>query len=320
MDLISESVDLIRIIFLLGAVLALITKKKFGVTPGGIIVPGLLACIIFTSFNVFLITLFSTILCWMIYKFFISSFAVSSRWMTLMIISISVLIGLIELAIQEQFNLLYTETILLSMIVPGLITLSAKKYGVEKVAYSTFSVTALTVLLGIIIARVVPYDYLSYMSVKLGEFPTLALPNPFVALSLSMATAILLYYWFGIRSGGYMIAPFLAALLFVSPLQFLLLVLGVAFSVIVVKLIQRATLIIGLERFVISLLCGYFVVSIMDALAISGLLSTYYVSPLIVITAMAVLTNDLCLQPIRTTLSKGFSPAFLVACITRLAV
>jgi hypothetical protein len=320
MDSISESIELVRVIFLIGAVLALATKKMYGVTPGGIIVPGILAGIIFTSINAFLITVASTLLCWAIYKLFLSSFAVSARGMTLILISLSVAIGLVALVIQDKLDLLYTETVLLSMIVPGLITLSSKKYGIARVAYSTLSVTAITMLVGMAIALSVPYGYLSYLSVYLGEFPSLSLPNPFVVLPISMITAVALYFRFGIRSGGYMIAPFLAALLYLSPVEFLILSIGIALSVAIVKLIQRATLIIGLERFVVSLFCGYFVVSIMDSMAIAGLIQNYYTSPLILITSVAVITNDLCLQPIRSTLAKGISPSLMSALLTRIAV
>ena len=319
MDFIGNSLDLVRIVFLLGAVLALICKKKFGITPGGIIVPGILACILFSSFTVFLITLATSMLCWAIYQLFMSSFAITSRQMTLMIVSLSVAIGLIEFALQQQLNIFHTETILMSMIVPGLVTLSAKRYGVKRVALSMLSVTAMTAGIGILLARLVPYEYLSQLTVRLGEFPTLAVPNPFVAFPVSIATAVLLSYRFNIRSGGYLIAPFLAAVLMASPLQFGLLIAGVVLSVAAIKLIQHFTLVIGLERFVLSLFCGYFVVSMIDLLAINGLIIGYHSSALILITAVAVLTNDICLQPIKQFLSRGLAPSFLVSFVTRLA-
>lgn len=51
--------------------------------------------------------------------------------------------------------------------------------------------------------------------------------------------------------------PFLAVLTVDAPFQVILIIIGIALSYFIVKLIQKYTLIIGLERFVVSLFCGY---------------------------------------------------------------
>lgn len=132
--------------------------------------------------------------------------------------------------------------------------------------------------------------------------------------------SILAYYRFGIRSGGYLIAPFLAVVLFSSPIQALLMFTGVACSYLAIKLIQKYTLVIGLERFVLSLFCGYFIVTLIDYVAIYIGIPGYRPSPLIIIIAIAVLTNDLSLQPLVPSLRKGVIPNLLVSFITKLAV
>lgn len=320
MDIFVSSIDLVRIVFLLGAVLALLYKKNMGVTPGGIIVPGTLVGILFTSFIAFIITIISSIACWLIYKRFIARFALSNRWTSLVSISLSASIGLILLSILGPSRFLDQETLLLSLVVPGLITISSKKYGLGRTMSATLLVTSATGIAGLALANIIPVSQLTSLSVQLAVYTPLVLTNPYLVLPVSLIAALLAYYRFGIRAGGYLIAPFLAVILLSSWIQALLVAASVALSYFIVAFIQRHTLIIGLERFVLSLFIGYFMVSLMDFLAISVNIVGYRPSALILITAIAVITNDLCLQKPRTTIKKGVAPALLLSCAARLAV
>lgn len=309
-----------RIVFLLGAVMALFYKKKMGVTPGGIIAPGILAGVLFASFAAFLITMVSTLICWLIYKFVVSNYALSNRWTALVNISISVVISLITMMLVQANQWMSQETLLLSLVVPGLITISAKKYGLGKVMFGTLSVTALACLAGLLLAQIIPYSSLTYLSVHLAQFTPLTLTYPFIVLPVSLIMAILIYYRFGIRGGGYLIAPFLAVVAMTAPWQALMLLIGVAVSYLAVRFIQSRTLIIGLERFVISLFMGYLIVTLCDFIAIHSGLEMYRPTPLVLIIAVAVLTNDLSLQKTGTTLKKGMAPSFVMSFLTRLAI
>lgn len=320
MDIFNSSIELSRIVFLIGAVLALLYKKNIGITPGGIIVPGILASLLFTSYFAFLITLLSSVVCWIIYKLFISKFALSNRWTSLVCISLSVSIGLLVTLFSESFRFLSQEILLSSLVAPGLITIGAKKYGFDKTLLSTLIITAITSIIGLFLANIVPYQQLTSLSVQLAVYTPLTITYPFIVLPVSLIMAILTYYRFGIRSGGYLIAPFLAVVVLSSPVQAALIALGVALSYLAVKLIQKYTLIIGLERFVISLFCGYFVITILDYIAISVGIPGYRPSPIILIIAIAVLTNDLSLQPLRPSLKNGVGPSMILSLITRLAV
>lgn len=320
MEIFWSSIDLLRIVFLLGAVLALIYKKKLGVTPGGIIVPGTLAGILFFSFTAFLIVLALSLACWLLYRFIFARYALSKRWSSLIIISLSVGLGLITTAVLEVGQFFNQELLMLSLVVPGLITISAQKYGFPKVAVGTLAVTASCYAAGWLLVWAIPYDILTYMTVRLGAFTQLSLENPYVVLPVSLITAILIYYKFGIRGGGYLVAPFLAAVTFSSPLQALLIAAGVALSYLAVWVIQKYTLVIGLERFVFSLFCGYIVITAIDLLAIAFTIEGYRPAPIVLIIAVAVLTNDLSLQPLKATLKKGFSPTLVMSHLARLAV
>lgn len=320
MDFVTDSIELLRITFLLGAVLALICKKKFGITPGGIIVPGLLACILLTSFYAFLFTIFTSVICWVIYKLLFSSYAVSTRWSSLIIIAMSLILGTAELALLQKMDIGNIDIQTLSIIIPGLFTISAKRYGFSPALQSTLTVTLLTYLGGAFLATILPSALTSYLGVRLGGFDVLTLPNPLISPLISVGASVLIYFWFSIRSGGYMIAPFLVALLAVSPVQFALVLTGVLLSYLTIKMIQKYTLIIGLERFVMSLFCGYFVVSMLDFVAITIGIPNYQTAPLILIIAIAVITNDLSLLPLRKYLSKGLGPALLTSYLARVVI
>jgi hypothetical protein len=315
-----SSIDLTRIVFLLGAVLALVYKKKFGVTPGGIIVPGTLTGMLFTSFTAFIIVLATATLCFLIYKFSFARYALSRRWASLITISISVCLGLIGMALAEATHILSHELLMFTLVVPGLLAISAQKYGLGRVALGALSVTALCYLAGWALVLTLPYDLLTTMTTQLGKYTQLSLVNPYVLLPVSLATAILVYYKFGIRGGGYLVMPFLASITLSSPLQALLLAVGVAFSYVIVKLALKFTLMIGLERFVFSLFCGYVMVTLIDLLAVQINIPGYRPAPLVLIIAIAVLTNDLTLQSLKDTLKKGVGPMVALAHLARLAV
>jgi len=315
-----SSVDLVRIVFLVGAVLALIYKKKFGVTPGGIIVPGVITGLLFTSFLAFIITLSITLICFGLYKVTLGRYALSKRWAAFAIISASVTFSLIATAVTETTHLLGNEIIAFSLVVPGLIAISANKYGIGKVMVGTLAVTAACYFVAWALILTVPYALLSHTTVELGQYQQLSLDNPYLTVPLSLMTAIILYYKFNIRSGGYLVAPFIAAVTFSSPIQTLMIFAGVALSTLIVHLVLRFTLIIGLERFVLSIFLGYIMVGIMDMIAIAVTIPGYRPAPLVLIVAVAILTNDLSLQAVSKTLKNGFVPSTLLAHLARLAV
>lgn len=319
MEFFLSSVDLVRLVFLIGAVLALVYKKKIGVTPGGIIVPGVLTGLLFTSFLAFIITLAATLICLGLYKITLGRYALSKRWTAFALISASVTLSLIATAIVESTHLLGHEIIAFSLVVPGLIAISANKYGVGKVLLGTLAVTAVCYLIAWVLILTIPYTLLSHTTVELGQYQQLSLTNPYITIPLSLITAIVLYIKFGIRSGGYLVAPFIAAVTFSSPIQAVMLLLGVAISTLLVRLALRFTLIIGLERFVFSIFCAYIMVGIMDAIAISVAIPGYRPAPLVLIVAVAILTNDLSLQPVGKTLKNGFAPSMLMAHLARFA-
>lgn len=320
MDIFWSSVELTRVVFLLGAILALLYKKKFGVTPGGVIVPGTLAGILFASYIAFIVTIISALLCYLIYKFTFGRYALERRWSSLIMVTISTVLGLSFMWALETWHLLSQELMLVTLVAPGLIAISARKYQLSRVLIGTLSVTAVCYIIGWILLSVVPISLLTHLSVELDRYTQLSLTNPYIVLPLSLLIAILVYYRFGIRGGGYLVAPFLAAVTFSSPPQAALLALGIALSYVAVRLALKYTLIIGLERFVFSLFSAFIVVTLLDLLAAAVFIPGYRPSPLVLIIAVAVLTNDLSLQSLKISLKNGFATSQVVSHLARWAV
>ena len=319
MDIFWSSVDLTRAVFLLGAVLALLYKKKFGVTPGGVIVPGTLAGILFASYVAFAVTLASSIICYLLYKYTFGRYALERRWVSLILVTLSTAIGLVLMYVFETMHLLSQELMLITLVSPGLIAISARKYSPGKVAIGTLGVTAVCYMIGWLLLTILPVGLLTHLSVELDRYTQLSLANPDLVLPLSLAISILIYYRFGIRGGGYLVAPFLAAVTFSSPIQAALLAAGIAMSYGAIRVALRFTLMIGLERFVFSLFCGFIVVTVMDLLAATFFIPGYRPSPLVLIIAVAVLTNDLSLQSLKLSLKNGFLTSQTVAHLARWA-
>lgn len=320
MEIFWSSIDLTRLVFLVGAVLALLYKKKFGVTPGGVIVPGVLTGILFVSVVAFFMTLASAMLCWLIYRLVFARWALDKRWAALITVSISVVLGLAMMLLVDATHLFHQELMLITLIVPGLMAISARKYHPGKVLIGALSVTAACYAIGWLLVLTLPYDLLTHLSVQLGTYTQLSLDNSYIVIPVSLIVSILIYYRFGIRGGGYLIAPFLAAVTFSSPIQAGLLAIGVALSYLAVRLVLRFTLMIGLERFVFSIFCGYIVITVLDIIATTVIIPGYRPAPLVLIIAIAVLTNDLSLQKLKPSLKNGLMPAQVVSHLARWAV
>ncbi|RYX78704.1 hypothetical protein EON76_03235 [bacterium] len=319
MDIIWNSLDLTRIVVLLGAVLALLYKKKFGITPGGIIVPGTLAYILSYSTFLFFLTVLLGILYYCIHKITFDRYAISKQTTTLLIMSMSVILGLVISYALQINHLLSYEMFALNLITPGLIALSAIKYKLTDVILGTLSVTFITLSIGLALAALIPFSMLSELSVSLGGYTHLGLDNPYVFLPLSILVTVLMYFRFGVRSGGYLIAPYVVAVIYSSPIQGLMLLAAIAFSYIIVKTVQRYSLLIGLERFVFCLFVGYILATIIDLIAAHISIPGYRVAPLILMSAIAVITNDLTLHTLSKSFNKGLLPSQLIANLARWA-
>lgn len=319
MDVIWNSIDLTRIVVLLGAVLALLYKKQLGVTPGGIIVPGTLAYVLSYSVPLFSLTILLGVVYYFMYKLAFNRYAISKQVTTLIIMSMSVIFGLAASYAMQIFHVLSHELFALNLVTPGLITLSIIKYNLNDVLLGTLSVTFVTFIIGCGLASVLPFGMMSQLTTSLGGYTHLGLDNPYIFLPLSMLITVLMYFRFCIRSGGYLIAPYVAAVVFSSPIQGLLLGVAITLSYLIVRAIQQYSLLIGLERFVFCLFIGYIFATSLDLIASHINIPGYRVAPLILMSAIAVITNDLTLHPLSKSFRKGIMPSQLIANLARWA-
>lgn len=314
MELLGSSLEISRIVFILGAALAILFKKQVGIVPGGVVVPGLLAIELYGNWISVLAILGAAVLTFGIYELAIARFALSTRWTALTMMSLSVIIALVfYLGVVALAG--GGEPIIASpaFIVPGLIALSARKYGAMPVLAGTSLVTAAAYLTGLLFYYLVPTRTMTQLSTSLAVYPTLALTFPMVLLFVSIATAMIVYALFGVRGGGYIVAPFLVSVAFHSPIQAAMLYSAMALTYVIVRAILGFTMIVGLQRFFTALLVSTIFVTVIDMIAASVTIPGYHVSPIILAVCIAVMVNDMLLKPLKISFVRGILPSQAVA-------
>lgn len=306
MEMFTYSVDLARIVFLIGALLAMLYKKRLGVTPGGIIVPAFLALLLDQSVAWFAGILAVALATRYIYKLAFESFALSKKWMIFTNISISALL-VVVLQILFLDTLPSVEAATFGFVIPGLISANSVRYGLGKVMQATLLVTAGAFAAGVALAELLPFGWSTYLTSQLSGFAPLKMTHPQIYLPAGLVVTGLTLWQFGTRTGDYLLAPFLAVLAMVAPLQMAMFALGVALSYLIVQLAVKYSLIAGLERFMLCLFTSAFMVSLTDLLAVRLDLTGYRSTGVLLMVAMGVIVNDLCLQRRKGTALAGVS-------------
>lgn len=313
LDLLWSSYELTRLLFLLGAVAALIYKKRFGVTPGGIIVPGMLAIGTYASWLTPVFVIVNALVCVGIYQLCFARYALKHRWSALILVTLSTVIGFAAHALQEPaYNELH-QVLLINLVAPGLVAMSIRRSGLVEVFAGTATVTAIVYVVGIAIYMAFPPVFYTQLTVGLSSYQELSIHHSEIFLVLSLIVSALVYVLFGIRGGGYIVAPYIAAVTLSTPAQGLLLLGSAVFCYGSVRLIQRYTLIVGLERFVLCLICATIAITANDIIAVTLRIDGYRPAQLILVIAIAIATNDLCLKPLKYSLVRGILPAQLIA-------
>lgn len=312
MELFSNSLELSRFVFVIGAFLALLYKRKSGITPGGIIVPAFLALILDQSFTWFITLLLTAAATQGLYRISIASIALSKHWVVFWNIAISVLLVLLVKATIFS-DYLTTELVLFGVALPGLIAANARHYGAHRVYFGTLLVTAGTVLAGMLLSKLIPFGYATELTVHLSVYKTLTIENTFPMIIATLLTGAILYKKLNVRTGGYILAPFVALLAYTSPIEFILFLLFTAIGYFLVQLVLKYSLITGLERFVLSLIISASFVTFIDILGASNIVPFYVASSMILVVAMGVYINDLCLQKPSIKMMAGLSAPVFVA-------
>ncbi len=317
MELFGGSLDLVRLTFLIGAVFALICKKKLGATPGGIVMPGILALALDDSISSFLVIVALSAICFVVARVTFLRLPLRRRWTALLSVSLSVVLGLLAAAMLDLGSRLAPDVLVLSLITPGLFTVSARRYGILRTGGSAIVATGATYLVGLALAALLPTALLTASATRLDGYPPLTLSDIYLVLPVGLAMAMVVYWRFGVRGGGYVVGPMAALIAIASPIEFAMLAAAVVLNYLLIRLVLEYTQIIGLERFVLGLFFSYLAVSVMDSVATMVAIPGYRVSSLAMMIAVAVFTNDLTLQPIKRSALLGIGPTFLVSLLVR---
>ncbi|MBP6042314.1 hypothetical protein KA529_04820 [Candidatus Saccharibacteria bacterium] len=304
MELLDTSIELTRLVFITGAVLAMLYKRQTGITPGGIIVPAFLTIVLDKSFLSFVILLVIAFITRLLYKSFFEQKAFTRSWTVIINVWIAtILLVAYQMITQTNTSFMAVESI--SFVIPGLIASNAKSYGLKEVTYGLLLITAITTIFSYVYTLIIPFKLATKLSVELSGFEPLVVGNHYLLLFFSLAVATSMRYVFGIKAGGYLILPVMLVLAMGAPLQLLAYFGTTVVCYGLVRIILHYSLIAGLERFLLCLLLSYVAVTVVDVVAVQSWQTTFYVSPIIYMTAMAVVLNDLCLRNFQTVFGNA---------------
>ena len=309
------TLELGRIVFLVGALVALNYKSRVGVTPGGIIVPGIFALLLFTGIVPFIYLLLMGWLCHILSKYLFRRFALTRPLYNALTVFLSALLHVIAFYLFPEIRLFNQELLIMSVVVPGLTAINMNKYGVKKVIVSILLCSIVAYMFGALVQAIIPLQLLSEGTFRLGNYKDFPIRYMVLLVLPVLALEIFVLYKFKLKSGGYTALAIIAIITILSPIQAIMIILSIILCVISVKLAMKFTDIIGLEKFVLCLVFAYFLVTVMDTIAMNFNLGDYRVSAAIIMTSIAIIANDLCVQPIKETLAKATIPVYIFAVI-----
>ena len=245
-----------RLALNIGAFVAIAYKDRYGIIPGGVIVPGFII-VLFLLSPIWCITSLALSFCvYFIYKRFLQQTSYKRRTPMYILAFLSLVIANFIGFIYIKLGWLYPSLDSLSgTLLPAIIAFTLTKQKMNKVITAIVFTTLIT--LGILTAT-----YLTGSSLFNIDFDTLKayysskeilrihyhLFQFYAALAVSYA----IYRFKDVRSGGYMVAPVAAALL-VQPISAIIFLIGCITVYLVVQTICQFTLLIGLKRYVIAL-------------------------------------------------------------------
>lgn len=251
-----NSPEIHRLSLVIGAFLAVKYKDRYGVIPGGIIIPGCLITL-FLSAPIWCLTLIAlTFPIFWIYQRFLNR-ADYKRRTPMYILSV------LSLASTCLIALIYTQLgwlslsldNLLGMLIPAIISYTCTRQKMGKVLQGILFVTLLTAAIVLLIYTIGTYGLnLNFDLIRPFEQgkDTLELAYPVFQFGWALIAGYLIYHFRDVRSGGYMITPIAAGLL-TQPLSAVMFLLGCGLTYGLTRGICELTLTIGLKRYVLAL-------------------------------------------------------------------
>jgi hypothetical protein len=292
-----DTPEIHRLALTIGAFVAIAYKDRFGVTPGGVIVPGFIIVLFLQSplWCVTSVTLAFTV--HYIYKRFLAKTSYKLRTPMYILSFLSLAIANFIALIYIKLGLLYPSLDSLSgTLLPAVIAYTITKQKVSKVVKAMFIATTGTLIVLIAIYLIGVYVFNIDFDTIRGYYTakeTLNLQYHLFQFYVTLIISYLIYRYKDVRSGGYMVAPVAAALL-TQPLSALLFLIGCITVYLVVQTICQFTLLIGLKRYVVALFFSTLFVWTTEILFINAgsILLPFQGGNLFVIIAMMSYVND----------------------------
>jgi hypothetical protein len=193
--------------------------------------------------------------------------------------------------------------------VPGLIALMYSKYNVKDVLIGLNLCVIATYATGVLLAKLIPYQFTTELSsIQSGYAMSFSLNVLPILLVISSIISYAIYKVTNARSGGIIIATFIAFMLIWSPIQAGLFFVATGITYAAIHLLLRYTAIIGVERFAVTVLVAVATTTALEALAYRlNIDSTFARSVLLLPIIVSIWVNELNLtrDHIKLALNTG---------------
>lgn len=245
-----------RLALNIGAFVAIAYRDRYGVIPGGVIVPGFIIVLFLISPIWCITSLALSFAVYFIYKRFLAKTSYKRRTPMYILAFLSLAIANFVGLIYIKLGWLYPSLDSLSgTLLPAVIAFTLTKQKMNKVARAMAITTVAT--LGILIAIYLIGSFLLNLDfdVLRGYYSSkeiLRINYHLFQFYTALAVSYLFYRFKDVRSGGYMVAPIAAALL-IKPVSGIIFLVGCITVYLVVQTICQFTLLIGLKRYVVAL-------------------------------------------------------------------
>lgn len=289
--------EIYRLTLMIGAIVSIIYKNTYNILPGGVIIPGLIIISGLMS-PLWLLTLMAiTMLIDAIYRqFFMKTYDLRRTPLYIL--------GMMSLILGGSIGLIYMD---LGVIPPELdnligsfgpavvcnVMIRQKKNLVLKgIGICSLLTLAIVLSIYLIFYHVFQIEINTIYPITRGKEHIDVTYSP-LSLTITLMISYLIYYFKKVRSGGYLIAPFIVALL-VSPVGCYLFFLGFILIRWLTQWICRWSFTIGLDRYALTLCLSTIYVWGIDLLfiALDSSILPFLGSSLLIILALMSYAND----------------------------
>jgi hypothetical protein len=245
-----------RLALNIGAFVAIAYRDRYGVIPGGVIVPGFIIVLFLLSPIWCITSLALSFVVYFIYKRFLAKTTYKRRTPMYILAFVSLAIANFVGLIYIKLGWLYPSLDSLSgTLLPAVIAFTLTKQKIDKVIRAMAVTTLVTLVILIAIYLIAAFIFSIDFDIISGYYSTketLQIQYHLFQFYAALAVSYLFYRFKDVRSGGYMVAPVAAALL-VYPLSAIIFLVGCIAVYIGVQTICQFTLLIGLKRYVVAL-------------------------------------------------------------------